>query len=78
MYLGLYRESSGLTWGQDYIGSSYINLGGISHAREPVMRTVSGCPPVRRSYLEIEEREFPPVRRTYLELKGGERSVTQV
>ena len=38
----------------------------------------SGCPLVRRSYLEIEEEEFPPVRRTYLELKGGERSVTQV
>ena len=70
--------SSGSRWGQDYNGVPDINLGGRSHAREPVMRTVSGCPPVRRSYLEIEEEEFPPVRRTYLELKGGERSVTQV
>ena len=42
------------------------------------MRTVSGCPPDRRTYLEIKEEELPPVRRTYLELKGGERSVTQV
>ena len=31
----------------------------------------SGCPPVRRMYLEIKEREFPPARRTYLALRGG-------
>ena len=57
---------------------SIIDLVGSSTPMKPMIPTVSGCPPVRRSYLEIKERELPPARRTYLELKGGERSVTQV
>jgi len=35
------------------------------------MRTVSGCPPDRRTYLEIKEEELPPSEAHVPSTKGG-------
>ena len=78
MYLGLYRESSDLTWGQDYNGVLYYRSGGIFHAHEANDTNGFRLSPSEAHVPRDKRERVSPARRTYLALRGGLVPVMQV